>query len=592
MKAPALPIPHLAADGATLRSLSANDVYFSAEGGMQETEFVFLANNHLPARWQHTPRFVIGETGFGTGLNFLTTWQAFDASHAPGELFFLSVEKFPLTPEQLAAALAHFSELAPYTAQLLAQYPLRIAGWHRIAFGRVILWLGLGEATELFQQMQAQVNAWFLDGFAPAKNPDMWSDALMDEVARLSAADASFATFTAAGDVRRKLEARGFTVEKIAGFGRKRAMLRGCLSGTGERSVITPSQPTTLIIGGGIAGCSTAYALAARGCDVTLLDAGEIASGASGNPAGVLYPQLGKQWNAAIEESFLAYAAMLRNLTRWKDWDFRFASPGMLKYPKDADERVRLANINTQLGLDSSVAHWIERDEAEAKTGLPLRDGGAWFAHGTWVAAAELCRALLQHPRITTHTHAPVTALKRVGEAWQAQTQTQTFAASHIVLACGVALKTLLPDAPVTLYRSAGQLNMLPRAAVAQPLRSIFCHKGYVVPLADHYLIGATYDHEDLSLALRPEHTQKNLAELAQYLPGWLKHGDISLPEGRMAHRVTTPNRRPLVGALGAAYPNLYVNTAHGSRGLLSAPYGAEAIADTLLGTPCLQPRG
>jgi tRNA 5-methylaminomethyl-2-thiouridine biosynthesis bifunctional protein len=179
-----------------------------------------------------------------------------------------------------------------------------------------------------------------------------------------------------------------------------------------------------------------------------------------------------------------------------------------------------------------------------------------------------------------------------VGEAWQAQTQTQTFAASHIVLACGVALKTLLPDAPVTLYRSAGQLNMLPRAAVAQPLRSIFCHKGYVVPLADHYLIGATYDHEDLSLALRPEHTQKNLAELAQYLPGWLKHGDISLPEGRMAHRVTTPNRRPLVGALGAAYPNLYVNTAHGSRGLLSAPYGAEAIADTLLGTPCLQPRG
>lgn len=590
MKAPHLPIPELQFDGATLRSASVGDVYFSAEGGLAETQYVFVANNHLPQRFHETPRFTIAETGFGSGLNFLAAWQAHAASRAASELIYISVEHAPLTPAQLARALAPFAELAPFAAQLLACYPIRIAGWHRINFGNVTLYLGFGEACALYQKLTASVDAWFLDGFAPAKNPAMWSEALLDEVARLSAPHATLATFTAAGEVKRQLQARGFVMEKVSGFGRKRDMLRGKFSPPTLHSSPSTlhSSPSTLVIGAGIAGASTAYALAQRGCEVTVLEAAEIAAGASGNPAGVLYPKLGKRWDVSVAQTFLAYAHMLRALPQWKEagLDFTYDQPGMLKIPKDTADHEKLFHLNETLGLDASVAHWVEAPEASRLCGTALSCGGVWFPQGTWLSAPALCRAMLQHPRITLRTHTAVTALEPSVSGWCAHTAMGVFEAEHVVLACAYSAMQLLPH--LALFRSAGQITQLPAASVRAPLRSILCHKGYVVPQENSYLIGATYDHEDLALEIRAAHHQKNLDELGHYLPNFCTPPETL--QGRIAHRVTTRNKLPIYGKLhdevGNFFPNMTGNLAHGSRGLLTAPYGAEKIADIITNSP------
>ncbi len=191
------------------------DVYFSKQSGLDESRYVFIQHNQLTERFQQldnsTP-FVVAETGFGTGLNFLTCWQLF-LQQAPEQarLHFISVEKYPLHAADLQLALALWPELEPLSAQLLQQYLVIQPGYQHFIFqqGRVCLTLLIGEASEQLSQLDAKVDAWFLDGFAPSKNPDMWSDALFSQLARLAKPQTTLATFTSAGFVRRGLQAAG-----------------------------------------------------------------------------------------------------------------------------------------------------------------------------------------------------------------------------------------------------------------------------------------------------------------------------------------------------------------------------------------------
>lgn len=220
-----------------------DDVYFSNDNGLEETRYVFLGGNRLAERFPvHShPLFIVAESGFGTGLNFLTLWQAFDSfrsAHPQAtlqRLHFISFEKFPLTRDDLALAHQHWPELAPWAEQLQAQWPLPLPGCHRLLLdrGRVTLDLWFGDINELTDQLDATLNqtvdAWFLDGFAPAKNPDMWTPNLFNAMARLARPGATLATFTSAGFVRRGLQEAGFTMQKRKGFGRKREMLCGVM---------------------------------------------------------------------------------------------------------------------------------------------------------------------------------------------------------------------------------------------------------------------------------------------------------------------------------------------------------------------------
>ncbi len=209
------------------------DIYFSRSSGIEEARHVFLRNNCLAKRWQAlAPKglFTVAETGFGTGLNFLCAWQLWrETAPETARLQFVSTEKYPLSCADLGRALAMWPELSALTRLLLTQYALPSSGMQQLLFndGRVTLTLLLGDACETLSQLHAEIDAWFLDGFAPAKNPDMWQPELFDTMSRLSAHGATFATYTCAGMVRRGLISAGFEVEKVPGFGTKREMLRG-----------------------------------------------------------------------------------------------------------------------------------------------------------------------------------------------------------------------------------------------------------------------------------------------------------------------------------------------------------------------------
>lgn len=591
LKAPVLPKPDIVVDGTHVRNLTHDDIYFSAENGFEETEYVFLQQNQLPARFHGRLRFSIGEIGFGTGLNFLASWKAFEdnITEPDARLFYISTERAPLLPEQLEQALALFPQLAPYAKALMARYPIRMPGWHRITFDRVILWLGYGDAADLLSDFHAKVDAWFLDGFAPAKNTDAWDTRIFKEIARLSEEDATLATFTAAGSVQKSLQQAGFAPQKTKGYGKKRDMLTA--RRTGKRARFGFAVPQVAIIGGGIAGASTAHALAMRGAQTSLLEAETLGSKASGNPKAVLFPRLTKQFSAEMQESFLGYAHILREITALGGFEDGWASQtGMLKYPKSLEERGRLYSTNSALGLDNTIAHWVTYEEASAYTGLKLNDGGLWYPHGTMLEPLQLVRAYGAHERVRINEHAQVEDVTPYAEGYLIRLKDGACAATHVVFANAAAALSYHITEHLPLRVSAGQLSFLPKSETTAELKAIFCHKGYIVPMdQEQYLMGASYDHDDISLKLKIENHQRNLANLQFYAPGFVK-GKPTILHGRISHRTSVPGHNPLTGRLydaqGALVPHAYTSLAHGSRGMISAPYAAEKIAAQIYDEP------
>ena len=216
------------------RASAFDDTYFSRAGGLEETRHVFLAGNGLPDRWQGRESVTIAEFGFGTGLNFLTTLKALKGQKTPPHLTFISFELYPMTREQLTRALSVFPDLAEEAAELIAQWQ-PTPGWSKLAFFGADLWLGIGDAREMIAGLvrkgegtpSGPVDAWYLDGFSPAKNPELWEEDLLKAAFEITATGGTCATYTAAGWVRRNLASAGFTVEKQKGFAGKREMVAG-----------------------------------------------------------------------------------------------------------------------------------------------------------------------------------------------------------------------------------------------------------------------------------------------------------------------------------------------------------------------------
>jgi len=220
-------------------STAYGDVYHSARGGIAQARHVFLAGNELPARWARRERYVILETGFGFGLNFLVTWRAWkEDPHRCRRLHFVSVEKHPFPRAELRALHQRYPELKEEATALHADWPPLVSGAHRLEFGDVVLTLFFADIAVL-RDVRASADAIYLDGFAPAKNPDMWTHQVMRAVSRVTASGATVATWSVAGGVRDALEATGFAVEKHAGFGGKREMLTARKTKNGDSHHLT-----------------------------------------------------------------------------------------------------------------------------------------------------------------------------------------------------------------------------------------------------------------------------------------------------------------------------------------------------------------
>ncbi|MBS7660919.1 bifunctional tRNA (5-methylaminomethyl-2-thiouridine)(34)-methyltransferase MnmD/FAD-dependent 5-carboxymethylaminomethyl-2-thiouridine(34) oxidoreductase MnmC [Pseudomonas lalucatii] len=610
------------------------DVYFSQDNGLEESRYVFLANNRLAERFaalNADEHLAIGETGFGTGLNFLCAWQLFD-QHAPAgaRLHFVSVEKYPLSRADLRRALALWPQLANFAEPLLTQYVALHPGFQRLVFdgGRVVLTLLIGDALELLAQLDARIDAWFLDGFAPAKNPELWSAELFAELARLSAPDATFGTFTSAGVVRRGLKAVGFEVKRMPGQGKKWEVLKGRFTGApaaaGKPWFARPprhlGERHALVIGAGLAGCATAASLAARGWKVSLLERhAEIAQEASGNPQGVLYLKLSAHHTALsrlIVSGFGHSRRLLERLPRGQDWD----ACGVLQLAFDAKEGQRQAQLAAAFPAD--LLRPLPREEAERLAGVRLPSGGLFYPQAGWVHPPALCRLLSEHPNIRLLTHHEALDLRRDGEQWQACNGDRLLAAAPLVVLAGAAeIKRFPCSAALPLKRIRGQISCLAQTRDSRALSTVVCAEGYVAParLGEHTL-GASFDFNSDDLRPNSADHAGNLRLLEEISPDLSQrlHAselDPARLAGRAAFRCTSPDYLPIVGplaehaAFAAAYAalgkdarqvpdtpcpwlaGLYINSGHGSRGLISAPLSGELLAAWLDDEPLPVPR-
>jgi tRNA 5-methylaminomethyl-2-thiouridine biosynthesis bifunctional protein len=562
------------------------DTYWSLDGGLDETRHVFLSGNDLPARWQARGKFTILETGFGTGLNFLCAWKRFrETAPAGAQLHYLSVDKHPFRREDLQRLYGQWPELAPLGVELLERYPPLVPGFHRLHLdgGRIALTLLFGEAAEMLAQLEAQVDAFFLDGFAPARNPDMWSKALFDQLGRLAAPGATFATYSAAGKVSRGMAAAGFAVEKKPGFGRKREMLRGRFGGTADREA--PRERRALVVGGGIAGCLVAERLAARGWRVEIIERRDgLARETSGNPAGVLQPVPSANGNRLSRLTLAGFHYALRRLQEFSSDPKLIWQPcGVLRLARDAKQVERQRRIVESGLLPPEVLRWVEIDEASALAGWRVPAPGWWFPQGAWVHPPALCDAALRAAgeAVRLHTQREVADLVRIDNIWRAADAAgEVIAEAPVaILANGHLARRFKVSESLPLRPVRGQVTCIP-AEAGRDIKVVVSREGYVTPACSFgvHVVGATYEEGATDTLTREDDHRANLERLRNLLPDFAATVDPARVGGRAGIRCVGPDRLPLVGAIPEC-EGLFGLLGLGSRGLVYAPLCAELLA-------------
>lgn len=590
-----------------------DDVYYNRANGLAETRYVFLEGCQIPEVLSGTPRPVIGELGFGTGLNAAATFHVWNQARAhnkvtpEGYLHYISVEGFPLTRDQVAAALGPWRTEVPEVDWILDIYPQTTPnpGFQRfwLPEHRVCLTLLIGDALEMLSELHAHMDAWYLDGFSPAKNPGMWSPEIMGHVARLSRPGAKAATFTAAGHVRRGLAAAGFSVERRAGFAGKRHMTIAERDQTSAPvsdprpawlrfSEAPPKRFQPTIVGAGIAGACVARSLLDRGITPKVIEAEHhVAAGASGNAAGLVKAKLevsptpGALW----QQRAFDYAA--RTYTRWPsvtEWS------GCLDvHIKDQDTK-RARKLAASDHIPEGYVKNLSQDTATTETGLSLTNGGSFQPFAGWVSPPALIAHLFEGAQVTLghSTHEVDTSTPTIWCAgWQSWHQQD------------------ISDA-LSMAPRKGQITT-GRVPSDVTLKMPLSGSHYIIPQkATTWVIGATFDpvsnNED---ALKPidEADQRNAQVLTDFIQSPVEWEVI---DHRVSVRATTPDHLPYAGPVPdgpwsrAAYAeihlgkkalplpdlqpldHLWILSGLGSRGLTTAPLAAELVVSQLLGDP------
>lgn len=595
MPAPLVPAtPAFAPDGTPV-SPAYGDVYHSPQGGEAQARHVFLAGNGLPERWQGRARFTVLETGFGLGLNFLATWRAWrEDSRRCARLHYVSLEKHPFDARSLAALHAPHAQLAVLSAELRDAWPMLVPGLHRLAFdnGMVVLTLAFGDAVELLPKLRLAADAIFLDGFAPAKNPDLWSRPLLKRLARLAATGATAATWSVAAEVRAGLAGAGFAAEKRPGFGAKREMLAAVALPRRDATPVPPPQGRVLVIGAGIAGASACERFATRGCEVTLVERRDApATEASGNHAGAFHPLVTRDDSVYAR---LTRAAFLHWHNRRRELDAMpgvWSRCGVLQLARNDKEEAAQREAIRALAYPPAYACWVEPGEAAAHAGMAVSAGGLWFPESGWMRPPRLARALLDAcgAKLTTRFGVEVASLARAGGEWRAldAAGNEIARAPVVVLANATDALRLAPDPHVRLRRVRGQVTHLPGERFAD-LRCVALRGGMVLPPVDGISVaGASFEIDDDDAAVRVEGHAGNLERVARILTDATAGLDPAALEGRVGWRAVVPDRLPMLGSIDDARgAGLYAAYAYGSRGLLWAGLGAELIASQATGDP------
>ena len=547
------------------------DVYHSADGGLAQADHVFLKGNQLPNRWRGRETFVILETGFGLGINFLTTWQAWRRDpQRCRRLHFVSVEKHPFSLQDLRTLHARYPQVREEAAELHSVWPILVPGGHRLVFegGAVVLTLFFAE-IKVIRDLRLAADAIYLDGFSPVKNPEMWSPQTLRAISRLAAPGATVATWSVASSVRAALEETGFEVEKRPGFGFKREMLCARLVRKGNEIPLVKTKTAT-VIGAGLAGAAVCERLCARGWDVTLIERhAEPAQEASGNHAGTFHPIVTPDDSVFAR---LTRAGFLFSVSQWARYsEIRWDRCGALQLARDEKEAASQRSSISALGLPPEYAQLATRAEATAHAGVPVAAGGLWFPEAGWIQPASLANALLD---------ACGTRLHRVFGKGVSSLREMLSEPETIVLA--TADDSLHRIAHARLRRVRGQISYLPEESFEAP-HVVVLRGGMVLPPVNGLcVVGASFDIDDDDPAPRASSHEGNMERLGRILPGF-SGSDPESWEGRVAFRTVARDRLPLAGRIEG---NVYGLLALGSRGLIWSSLAAELLASALEGEP------
>jgi len=579
------------------RSIFFDDIYFSGDGAA-EARHVFADGNALGKRFQSSRHFVIGEIGFGTGLNFLVVWDLWRRTAKPqgARLEFLSFEKFPLSRDHLERAHQGWPQFAVLSAKLIAARPSMIEGAHRAVLEPgVALTIVLGDARAWLMRMEAQVDAWFLDGFAPAKNPELWTPEIFREIARLSKAGATAATFTVAGAVRRTMQDAGFSIEKRQGFGRKREMLTARLDAQTSISRrapwfananLKPLSPGAAIavIGGGVAGASLSHECRRAGVTATIIDPLGVAGGASGNPAGLIMPRLDLDDGAHARFHRAAYVRALGLIASIeRENGEKFFNPCGVMQMAMTDEDVARQKRTMAMGLLPDG--FVEQ-----------RAGGLFFPQAGVIDPRRYCMLLAGGAEVIRDRAQRIEIAPDGVRVHLEGGQSLPFDAA--IIANGRDALRFVAAKTIPLSGVLGQIDQFPEAA-APAFAHVF--GPYAAPAPGGGVVaGATYEPiaADVEPLTSARATRENIAAVKAALPALGASLNPNDAQPRAAVRCRTPDRMPVAGPApdwnffseayddlrfgrvrdyppGETANGLFVLSGLGSRGLVTAPYAA-----------------
>ncbi|MDP1616421.1 FAD-dependent 5-carboxymethylaminomethyl-2-thiouridine(34) oxidoreductase MnmC [Phenylobacterium sp.] len=560
------------------RSRLYGDIYFSTEDGLAESQAVFLQGCGLPEQWGGRRRFTVAELGFGTGLNILALLDLWRAARPPGaRLHIFTVEAHPLSAEAASEVLAAWPELADLARRLTDRWPGQARGFHRVDFPELDATLDVAvmEVEAALRSWSGMADAWFLDGFSPALNPQMWRDEVLELVAARTAPGGRLATFTVAGAVRRGLQAQGFEVAKRPGHGRKRERLEAW---TTNAPAPQDARTRVAVIGAGVAGAALARALRQGGAEVQVFDAGGPGRGASGNPAALVTPRLdaGLGPLAGLFAQALARAGRLYGAIPGAVLDHGVLQ--LARQPKDED---RFKTIAASDLFEPGALEVMDDAAAGRWTGEAVEGAGLAQRAALVVRPAAILSAWLGDVNLNA-----ISALAPLDRGWAllGPEGHEVWRGDAVAVCAGAGGAGLLAEAPLQAVR--GQISIAPGLSGRATAWG-----GYVAPSPEGLVFGATHDRDDDGAEVRPTDHERNLETLAQALPHLAAEARTTVLAGRASVRAVTPDRLPLAGPAPGGAQGLFVLGGLGSRGFCLAPLLAEHLAAQMLGAPSPLPR-
>ncbi len=603
-----------------------SDSYYSSSGPIEECKHVFIGGNGILTRWNSDRHFTIAELGFGLGLNFLVTGNAWiSRSSDSGFLHYISIEKHPPRVEDLKAFYSRLQFTSILRDSLIEQYPLPVAGIHTIRFEKLCIRLSLiwEDALSALKDSNFLADAWYLDGFSPSKNPQIWSQDISRQIFRLTQEGGTFATYSVAGFVSNNFSNAGFCIQKQPGFARKREMLTGSkiIADNKEHYTLaekswlisTPSKINpgdAIVIGAGLAGSAISESLARRNWQVTIIDRHPApAQEGSGNKNAILMPRLSVDHDLQAQLTLLGFfytQRYLKNLERdcgktlWNDC-------GAIQLPRDQTQWQRMQKIISQEILPPELVITVNKKEASELSNCELAHDGWHFPSAGWIIPALVCSAIQQSFReeITFIGSTSIARIKQEESVWHVfdRDNKEIAKADIVVLANAFCANQLTQTHWCTLHPKRGQVTLISESNCNVCPDKIICADAYITPALNNELaVGATFITGDTQTDVRSNEHLQNIKNIQKIIPAFHISNTENLT-GRAAIRAVSADRLPVVGpvtdktsfnhtyataALGATHvpypaPNylegLYLATGFGSRGLAWIPLCAEALA-------------